>query len=123
MMDKFRWHDLRKNPDDLPERGEKVIIKEVCGYTLCEYMGKGRFMEKAEQRKVTIHRLPIAWMHFEPFDVVADENSEATKPALVEKGSGKVWVCPRCSLMFSEESGPENEFCPECGLKFDWAEE
>lgn len=119
---KGNWHDMRVDPDDMPDVGEKVIIREISGYIFCEYMGKGRFVENRKRGMTTIHNKPIAWMHFEPFEVVADDISEALKPHIVEKGSGKIWVCPRCMAMFAEDNGPENEYCPECGVRFDWSD-
>lgn len=58
--DKYAWHDLRKNPDDLPKDGQRIIVTDgknyfsgkECGYTCCE-VGS---------------RLVIAWREIEPFE-------------------------------------------------------
>lgn len=63
--EKYRWHDLRKNPDDMPEIGLPVIVcdiqKRVCIRTLVSKRERYRW----SQDKYDV----IAWRYIEPFEV------------------------------------------------------
>ena len=68
--DKYRWHDLRKNPDDLPEaigggyESEYVLVKTGC-FEWCD-------MEMAyysyAKRQWSIDNYVLAWRYIEPFE-------------------------------------------------------
>ncbi len=69
-VEKYRWHDLRRNPEDLPKHSNAVI---------CAYDG-GRdpvFYRLLHAKKNTgfnhVHYAkPIAWREIEPFEVTND---------------------------------------------------
>lgn len=63
--EKYRWHDLRKNPNDLPEKAGSVLVKfkqnHFREYSVVYYMsdwvlvdGEGECIEK--------------WKYIEPFE-------------------------------------------------------
>lgn len=62
---KYAWHDLRKNPDDLPDTPRLVLTKidfEYWEYEISRYMQfeyTGMWMNQKAQ--------PIAWREIEPF--------------------------------------------------------
>ena len=68
--DKYRWHDLRKNPDDLPRvvngngESEYVLVKTGC-FEWCD-------MEMAyysyAKRQWSIDNYVLAWRYIEPFE-------------------------------------------------------
>ena len=58
--DKYRWHDLRKDPNDLPKGYIEVCSQEIWGgkeYTMCSY-GSWYWQN---------HNI-IAWREIEPFE-------------------------------------------------------
>lgn len=60
--DRYRWHDLRKNPDDLPEIGKTV---------LCFCLGNWyRSIKNTGYPNSTryFNLFVIAWREFEPFE-------------------------------------------------------
>lgn len=67
--DKYRWHDLRKNPDDLPEaigdgyESDYVLVKTGC-FEWCD-------MEMAyysyAKKQWSIDNYVFAWRYIEPF--------------------------------------------------------
>lgn len=70
--DKYRWHDLSENPDDLPEAngwGEsnyvlvKALIKVEC--FACNDMRKAYYSHT--QKKWSIDGHVFAWRYIEPF--------------------------------------------------------
>lgn len=74
--DKYRWHDLRKDPEDLPPHGIVVIVlTEGFGFGASIYThtighwnkdkGKWRFDSVA-------YPIPIAWREIEPFEEVEE---------------------------------------------------
>ena len=71
--DKYRWHDLRKNPDDLPEAnrwGESnyVLVKALIkvGCYACNDMRKAYYNHT--QKKWSIDGNVLAWRYIEPFE-------------------------------------------------------
>lgn len=64
--DKYKWHDLRKNPEDLPDTPRLVLTKidfEYWEYEISRYMQfecTGMWMNQKAQ--------PIAWREIEPFE-------------------------------------------------------
>lgn len=70
-QEKYRWHDLRKNPDDLPNCNSQCLCYEhywnpneeccECGYVLYWFIN-GRFSTIGQKVDV------IAWREIEPFD-------------------------------------------------------
>ena len=74
--DKYRWHDLRKNPDDLPEGFE-------CGYE-SEYVlvmigtpewnsWEQAYYHHGKKLWSTYEQNVFAWRYIEPFKEEADE--------------------------------------------------
>ena len=73
--DKYRWHDLRKNPDDLPEDKEKrkseyvlVMIGTPEWYS-CEWA----YYSHNAKMWSTYDQNIFAWLYIEPFKEEADE--------------------------------------------------
>ena len=68
--DKYRWHDLRKNPDDLPRvtngygESDYVLVKTGC-FEWCD-------MEMAyysyAKKQWSIDNYVFAWQYIEPFE-------------------------------------------------------
>lgn len=82
--DKYRWHDLRKNPDDLPPHGMKVecqhlpnLITDAEELVVFHYFINGNFVYNwdldTDVRSKTfgqrIYGDIIAWREIEPFEV------------------------------------------------------
>lgn len=77
--DKYAWHDLRKNPNDVPEIGEKVLTTgKNHGYEVqifhkhhvyTDSEGKVSWSWKWKHNTV---KSPIAWKHIQPFEEVAE---------------------------------------------------
>lgn len=70
--DKYRWHDLKENPDDLPEAnrwGESnyVLVKALIkvGCYACNDMRKAYYNHT--QKKWSIDGNVLAWRYIEPF--------------------------------------------------------
>lgn len=77
-MDMYRWHDLRKSPEDIPNTGMRVLL--CCIYESCTQIKVHRsyvsgcfygneairddedYLENREKHHV------IAWRYIEPFD-------------------------------------------------------
>lgn len=60
--DKYRWHDLRKNPDDLPEEGHEVLI----------LVNNACFLSRRSDYNYwsCLGRVKVkAWREIEPFEV------------------------------------------------------
>ena len=79
LADKYRWHDLRKNPDDLPKTAEHVL---VCWRGIKQDWYDVMFWDSdrkvfslygdhpvmSDERPVTFGDV-IAWKYIEPFEV------------------------------------------------------
>ena len=74
--DKYRWHDLRKNPDDLPEA--------ICGGYESEYVlvmigtpewnsWEQAYYKHGKKLWSTYEQNVFAWRYIEPFKEEADE--------------------------------------------------
>ena len=71
--EKYRWHDLRKDPEDLPRTGVRlsasmpIIFEDLEGdqYLGCFYK-YGWFADFCDDRVVNV----IAWREIGPFDEV-----------------------------------------------------
>lgn len=66
--DKYRWHDLRKNPDDLPEDdgGDVIVCVESLNSSGKRYcMHSKRFVNAM---KDSYHPTIVAWKEIEPFE-------------------------------------------------------
>lgn len=59
--DIYRWHDKRKNPNDLPKDGETVLVYMKGGYLLLWNACKEIFCLESWERV-------IAWKYIEPFE-------------------------------------------------------
>ena len=68
--DKYRWHDLMKNPDDLPrvtnEYGESdyVLVKTGC----FEWCDMERAYYSYAKKQWSIDNYVFAWQYIEPFE-------------------------------------------------------
>lgn len=81
---KYRWHDLRKNPEDLPNNTRTVIIayegfegKSGYKYYDVAFLGAGDLWYSAEVYNFEYHDegfLVLAWREVEPFKGVEHEN-------------------------------------------------
>lgn len=72
-QEKYRWHDLRKDPNDLPKLRTKVLFaivyfKELIGYGTADFTEKG--FEDGINPPSLIKKFAIAWKYIEEF---ADE--------------------------------------------------
>ena len=69
--DKYRWHDLRKDPTDLPPHGKVVIVfTEGFGFGASIYTHTiGHWNEDKEEWRFDTLAYPIliAWREIEPF--------------------------------------------------------
>jgi len=67
---KYRWHDLMKDPNDLPKKGETVLVCGVHhGYEVGTFNGSHEYNGKSvwEWKKHTVKTV-IAWREIEPFE-------------------------------------------------------
>ena len=69
--DKYRWHDLRKNPDDLPEPIGGSYVSEYVfvmigtpGWNNCEWA----YYKHNHKEWSTYEQNIIAWRYVEPFE-------------------------------------------------------
>lgn len=74
--DKYRWHDLRKNPDDLPEAIGGSYVSEYVfvmigtpGWNNCEWA----YYKHNHKEWSTYEQNIIAWRYIEPFKEEAYE--------------------------------------------------
>lgn len=88
-MDKYRWHDLRENPDDLPKidyayghtfSDDVLVITEKYGNPVAAYINltlKVWFNPIDEECLEQDFGKPIAWKYIEPFEksVSLEENT------------------------------------------------
>lgn len=67
---KYRGHDLRKNPEDLPDVGSLVLTRHlVCGkkcFTVCDYMVDG-FSDGINPEEL-LGKTVVAWRYIEPIE-------------------------------------------------------
>ena len=81
--EKYKWHDLRKNPNDVPKIGEKVLTAGLKkGFEVQIFRGhhiftngKGEVDWSWKWKKNTV-KTPMAWKYIEPFEEVQDEYKE-----------------------------------------------
>ena len=65
--EKYRWHDLRKNPEDLPEKTDPVLI---CDWVKCDESHIGYELGVYSVfgwMKQTNHKI-LAWRYIEPLE-------------------------------------------------------
>ena len=69
--DKYRWHDLRENPDDLPEAIGGSYVSEYVfvmigtpGWNNCEWA----YYKHNHKEWSTYEQNIIAWRYIEPFE-------------------------------------------------------
>ena len=68
-VDKYRWHDLRKDPDDLPPIDERVeLIFNVNNKNINQFGLLNTNKEWAVNGFITQLSV-IAWRYIEPFEV------------------------------------------------------
>lgn len=60
---KYRWHDLRKDPDDLPKIMEQVLLKVQIGSDDYEYVTASRIT--GNDNGWTCFGYPVAWKEIE----------------------------------------------------------
>lgn len=68
--DTYRWHDLRKNPNDLPiyEKPYWCVI-ETMGKTLYDSKIKREYTVLKRYQILNLKEFVIAWREIEPFEV------------------------------------------------------
>lgn len=74
-QDKYKWHDLRKNPEDLPEVGKAItylfevdygcMVRRIYNSTTATYDGKYHFAKRKCNGNTYTY---IAWKYIEPFE-------------------------------------------------------
>ena len=63
---KYRWHDVRKNPDDLPkEPGYYLVKRQQDRWTICDYVVYGYTPDRNYWS--TLDNV-FAWREIEPFE-------------------------------------------------------
>ena len=74
--DKYRWHDLRKNPDDLPEAIGGSYVSEYVfvmigtpGWNNCEWA----YYKHNHKEWSTYEQNIFAWRYIEPFEEEEEE--------------------------------------------------
>ena len=73
--DKYRWHDLRKNPDDLPEADEYgcseyvLVMIGTPEWNYCEWA----YYKHNHKEWSTYEQNIIAWRYIEPFEEEEEE--------------------------------------------------
>lgn len=69
--EKYKWHDLRKNPEDLPkENGLFICVERIYSWGYCDeytYRAVAKIEEYTDDRGAK--RTPIAWKEIEQFEV------------------------------------------------------
>lgn len=67
---KYRWHDLRKDPNDLPEAGIRVLIFDGEFYEIWELWNLGENCIAWEDDESFDHPVgdAYAWRYIEPFE-------------------------------------------------------
>lgn len=63
---KYRWHDLRKDPNDLPNILEQVLLKVQIGCEEYEYITGCRVT--GNDNGWTCFGIPVAWKEIEPHE-------------------------------------------------------
>lgn len=66
-MDKYRWHDIRKNPHDLPNILEQVLVKAQIGIEEYEYGTASRVI--GNDNGWTCFGYVVAWKRIDPYEV------------------------------------------------------
>lgn len=69
-QEKYRWHDLRKNPEDLPTEKGIYLVSGTWGgqkpeYWLCEFANYGALRGWVNG---ALNPRVIAWRYIEPFE-------------------------------------------------------
>ena len=74
--DKYRWHDLRKNPDDLPEADGNSESEYVLVMTGTPEWNSWEQAYYHHDKKLwsTYEQDVFAWRYIEPFEEEEDEN-------------------------------------------------
>ena len=73
--DKYRWHDLRKNPDDLPEadgNSESEYVLAMIGTPEWNSWEQA-YYHHGKRLWTTYEQNVFAWRYIEPFKEEADE--------------------------------------------------
>lgn len=73
--DKYCWHDLRKNPEDLPELLNDVLVCTKDSFGNLEYVVASKHDGKIVDNHIVFNGwtclgIPIAWREIEPFEEV-----------------------------------------------------
>ena len=61
--EKYKWHDLRKNPDDLPEDNKLIVICSVSSIT-----GSKAYDAINWKKNFKPLKNEISWAYFDPFE-------------------------------------------------------
>lgn len=76
-QEKYKWHDLRKNPEDLPEDNNtrsEYMVTDGRKYFISKYFGKGEFLNGYWEFPEGVFECNafdvdvIAWREIEPFE-------------------------------------------------------
>lgn len=70
--EKYRWHDLQKDLEDLPNIMEQVLLKVQIGYDEYEYITGSRVI--GNDNGWTCFGDPVAWKYIDPYDEIETYN-------------------------------------------------
>lgn len=79
LKSKYRWHDLRKNPNDLPDDNDtrsEYVVTDGSQYFTSKYFGKGEYFNGCWEYPDGVFECNaydvdvIAWREIEPFEEV-----------------------------------------------------
>lgn len=75
-LSKYRWHDLRKDPDDLPADGETVLMEGRLGtktlYGVFVFHADEKWFDDGINSRELIDRFMYAWTEIDPFEAVEE---------------------------------------------------
>lgn len=139
---KYHWHDLRKNPNDLPKPHTRLLFyasdsdysgarpvrfKEYYSGYLTD---NKTFLSDKNGYDFTNREFDIgetiAWGYVEPFEKTTEPTVDAEP---IRHGHwnkmDNVWECSECGETISLRRYEENRmnYCPNCGTKMDEVEE
>ena len=104
-MNKYRWHDLRKNPDDLPTNEEELVIvtyDNIRAYSMLRYCEGWNCRRTHDGEISREHEITgvIAWKSVEPFEE-EDAKPEGFELEIADGGAVLSCRCSRCDSALS----------------------
>lgn len=71
--EKYRWHDLRKNPDDLPEDNKQVLVSIKDGCIHRTWHDSHGWRNRNSKIRYYSDKSVLAWREIEEFNKEEDE--------------------------------------------------